>query len=92
MKPTVGRIVHYKLSEADISEINRRRALYEFKGNPVSAGEVVPVIVAIVWPDEFGAGIPGINGQALLDGEDSLWICSRREGPNSGEWMWPERV
>lgn len=34
----------------------------------------------------------GINGQAMLDGNDSLWVTSAPEGDGNGFWRWPERV
>ncbi|MFA6242689.1 MAG: hypothetical protein WC655_17250, partial [Candidatus Hydrogenedentales bacterium] len=60
-------------------------------GNHASAGEVVPLLVVKVWPDEYGAGIPGVNGQAMLDGNDALWITSAKEGTEPGTWAWPTR-
>ncbi len=108
-QPSLGRVVHYRLTPADAEAIQRRRTtsksiaerikagtwsegVQAHFGNPASAGELVPVIVTAVWPDEFGTGIPGVNGQALLDGNDSLWICSAREGTEVGQWRWPEIV
>ena len=61
-------------------------------GNNVSEGQEYPLVIVRVWPDEFGAGIPGVNGQALLDGNDALWVTSAREGTENGQWHWPERV
>lgn len=60
-------------------------------GMYASVGDVVPVIIIRVWPNEFGDQ-PGINGQALLDGNDSYWITSKKEGSENGEWSWPPRV
>lgn len=104
MQPTIGRIVHYKLTADDAAAINKRREDYKkasqpgqdtgFQahfGNYVSAGEIVPVIIVQVWPNEFGDK-PGINGQAFLDGNDSLWITSKGEGTENGQWSWPPRV
>lgn len=34
----------------------------------------------------------GINGQAVLDGNDALWVTSAPEGDGNGFWHWPERV
>ena len=31
-------------------------------GNPASAGDVVPLVVVKVWPNEYGEGVPGVNG------------------------------
>lgn len=61
-------------------------------GNPASAGDVVPLLVVRVWPNEFGDGVPGVNGQAFLDGNDVLWITSAREGTTPGTWAWPART
>lgn len=61
-------------------------------GNRASAGDVVPLVVVRVWPNEFGDGIHGVNGQAMLDGNDTLWITSAREGTEPGTWAWPPRV
>ncbi|KKK65507.1 hypothetical protein LCGC14_2973460, partial [marine sediment metagenome] len=36
--------------------------------------------------DEFGPGYQGVNGQAFLDGNDSLWVTSVQEGYESGQW------
>lgn len=61
-------------------------------GNRAAAGDVVPLVVARVWPNEYGEGVPGVNGQALLDGNDVLWITSAKEGTEPGTWAWPARV
>ena len=61
-------------------------------GNSASAGDVVPLVVVRVWPDEYGPGVPGVNGQAILDGNDVLWITSAKEGTEPGTWAWPPRV
>ena len=61
-------------------------------GNHASAGEVVPLVVVKVWPNEYGENIPGVNGQALLDGNDALWVTSAKEGTEPGTWAWPPRV
>ncbi len=91
MAPTVGRIVHYKLSETDVQRIWQHRAEQTgCHGNPVSPGEVVPMIIAVVWPNEYGENVPGVNGQAFLDGNDSLWVTSAKEGMEAGQWSWPE--
>lgn len=61
-------------------------------GNHVHAGQVVPLIVARVWPDEYGPDVHGVNGQAILDGNDTLWVTSAKEGTEPGTWAWPPRV
>lgn len=90
--PTIGRIVHYKLSEHDADRINGKRRNGDDTGNAAYEGDVVPLVIVRVWPDEGGPGIPGVNGQALLDGYDTLWVTSAHEGAEPGQWSWPPRV
>jgi hypothetical protein len=114
MKPTIGRIVIFKLTEEMAHQINRRRTIgssiseriqrntpnvthwplgaQAHIGNNAHPGEEYPLVVTRVWPDEFGPDVPGVNGQVLLDGNDCLWVTSVGEGPNEGQWHWPERV
>lgn len=61
-------------------------------GNTAGEGDVVPMVVVRVWPNEYGEGVPGVNGQAFLDGNDALWITSAKEGADPGTWAWPPRV
>lgn len=103
MTPTIGRIVHYKLTKRDAVEINRRRT------TPVSIKERQHVLawpagaqahignevgegetVAMVIVNVFESGL--INGKCLLDGTDDLWVTSVEEGDENGEWSWPPRV
>lgn len=103
MDPTPGRILHYRLSVTNAEAIRRRRVAKPHEpgwpagaqahvGNPPNAGDVVPLVVVRVWPDEFGPGVVGVNGQALLDGNDQLWVTSVREGTEPGTWCWPPRA
>ncbi len=98
MKPTIGRIVVYKLTHANVQWASEQQSLLDesgvvlHRGNPIAPGDEVPLLVVRVWPDEFGEGIPGVNGQAFLDGDHSLWVTSAREGTDIGTWHWPERV
>lgn len=90
---TIGRIVHYTLTEQDAEAINRRRtdgAHYGQHvapvGNHVDAGDTYPLVITRVWDPTL------VNGQLLLDGNDALWVTSRREGAEQGQWRWPERT
>lgn len=98
--PTTGRTVHYLLSESDCEEINRRRVdSWEHRknntsdkpgwqahmGNRVNLGDVVPLTIVQVWPGDL------VNGQATLDGNDSLWVTSAKQGHSFGQWNWPPR-
>lgn len=101
MTPTVGRIVHYRLTAADAEAVNRRRADAFAKienmrkhrpgfqahiGNPASEGQTVAMMIVAVWGDDC------VNGQVFLDGNDSLWVTSRMYGPEPGEWRWAPRI
>lgn len=103
MAVSVGRVVQYRLTERDAAYINKRRMdaqkrLHPVKiedgaqihfGNDVAAGEVLPLIVTKVWPNDI------INGQVLLDGNDTYWarsIYPTDEAEKAGFWTWPPRV
>jgi hypothetical protein len=123
--PSVGRIVHFRLTAEQAEQVNRRRVISDHAGvldaagnrlwpngamrhvgNSVGEGSVVPLIVTAVWPKEFEGGwlsehAPGtkyqsafgINGQALLDGNDSLWVTSAPQHETlPGCWFWPPKV
>jgi hypothetical protein len=68
MNPTVGRIVHYRLTEEDAEHVNRRRT------TSVSVQERMPLVVDYVhghaihaWPQGAQAhiGLPAFDGQEL---------------------------
>ncbi len=92
MTPTIGRIVHYKLSANDAARINQNWRSGNETGNASTEGDIVPLIIVRIWPDEYGPGVAGVNGQAFLDGHDTLWVTSAREGTEPGQWSWPPRV
>lgn len=101
-KPTLGRIVHYYLTQDDARSINARREDAQIAdpgrnrtgvmvhiGNRVRAGQVVPAIIVRVWGDHDGAAV---NLKCMLDGTDSLWVCSVYQGAKEGSYDWPPRV
>lgn len=89
---TVGRIVHYVLTEDDCKTINERRrigkqiddsrgvldGLMVYAGNHAIAGQHMPMMVVAVWPNEYGPNFDGVNGQVFLDGNDSYWVTSKK--------------
>lgn len=97
MIPSPGRIVQYTLSADDAVQVNRRRddsrtsgisgqktGAVVHVGNAVSEGDTYPLVITRVWsdaPDETTA----VNGQVLLDGNDTLWATSvlQGEGPRT---------
>lgn len=88
MIPSPGRLVEYTLSEQDVEHINRRRkdaresvqsntGFLLHVGNSVSVGDTYPLIITRVWGNTEGSSV---NGQVLLDGNDTLWVTSVSEG------------
>ena len=96
--PSIGRIVHYRLSIDDARNIEINRTLTDidgrsiFTGTPVTAGEVVPLIIVRVELDDLGEGKHAVSGQAFLNGDDTFWVCRAAEGTGPGRWQWPPRV
>ena len=103
MIPTIGRIVHYRLTEQQAAEINRRRT---------DGRSIAERIKVNAWPlgaqAHIGNGVkemdtfPGMivrtwgelaNGavqlQVFLDGNDVLWVTSVCVGDGPGTWSWP---
>lgn len=102
--PTIGRVVHYRLSTQDIEQINRRRT------NSKSIADRIP---ENRWPAGAQAHIgneakegdvfpmlivkcwgdtatSSVNGQVFLDGNDVFWATSRSVGNQPGTFSWPE--
>ncbi|MEU1810934.1 hypothetical protein [Micromonospora aurantiaca (nom. illeg.)] len=73
MQPTIGRIVHYTLSEHDADAIEARRGGARGVNNRAEAGQTYPAIVVRT----FGGDA---NLQVMLDGPDTYWATSRGEG------------
>jgi hypothetical protein len=89
LKPSIGRIVHYTLSQLDADEINRRRTDSPQAGNHALEGDVCPAVIVRI----FGATPESaVNLQVLLDGNDQFWATSRTLGEGPFHWAWPERV
>ena len=102
--PSIGRIVHYTLTEYDANTINGRRndaRLQRAKcddeggfqqdtarGNGVYTGEVYPLVITRVWSTDTGC----VNGQVLLDGNDTLWVTSVMPGMGERGYFEPPRV
>jgi hypothetical protein len=97
----VGKIVRYVLTEQDAAQVNRRRVVDLPKriiyslwpqgaqahvGNAVKAGAIVPAIV--VYDHQVPDG--RFNGQAFLDGNDTLWLSSvpNAEGVDVPQGTW----
>lgn len=96
---TIGRIVLYRLSANDALTITRNRALDPCgpavealrMGNTVKEGDIFPLLVTKTWQDADDK-TQSVNGQVMLDGNDTKWVTSVHEGTEPGEWSWPPRV
>lgn len=90
--PTIGRVVHYTLNDADATLINDKRADPVYKaihqGNTAVAGQTFSAEVVRKFADSGTS----VNLQVKLDGTDTYWATSRQEGDGHGQWTWPPRV
>lgn len=104
MIPSVGRIVHYRLSEHDALAITQRRddarrsriahdktGAVVHVGNPVKAGDVYPMLITRIWAEE-PTETTAVQGQVFLDGNDNLWVTSVQQGDGERQWSAPPRV
>lgn len=97
MKPTLGRIVLYTLSERDAEGIrfltdraaSVNRGAVAPIGDDAWAGETYPAIIVGVP----GPAAPGmVNLKVWLNGTHDYWASSVYEGDGPGTWHWPERT
>jgi hypothetical protein len=104
MRATIGRIVHYRLTDADAERMNKRRADYRafataHAHGPDTApptGHVAHVGNRLEAGDYYPAMVvrtglspDSVNLQVFLDGTDQLWATSAKEGDGNGTWTWP---
>jgi hypothetical protein len=101
MIPSVGRIVHFKITAGCAAEINKRRSdastskiaatnsgAVVHVGSKANEGDVYPLLITRLWTDEPGEQ-SAVNGQVFLDGNDSLWVTSAQQGDGIGQWSDP---
>ena len=86
-QPELGEILLLSLSEHDCQRIVNWGRRHQFNFNSPSIGQIVPFVAVALWPGEYPE-VPqhGVNGQALIDGEFSLWVTSAKFGPEPGQW------
>ena len=92
MTPSIGRIVHYMLTDQDAEQINRRRTdgrsiadrIKEEKwplGAQAHIGNAVKAgdVFPMVIVRVWPSDVGLVNGQVLLDGCDNYWATSRAQ-------------
>lgn len=102
--PTIGRIVHYRLTAEEADKINKRvadaqRLMHKHRsqatgvivhvGNTAYEGDTLPMMIVKTWGDEPGSAV---NGQVMLDGNHALWMTSVSVGEGPGTWSWPAKA
>lgn len=93
MIPTPGRIVEYTLGQQDVHTITEQRkdqigSGREPKnyGNDPRLGDRYPLVITRVFDAENNGKV---NGQVLLDGNDTLWVTSRQGGGDGDtQYFW----
>lgn len=55
-------------------------------GNNAEAGQVYPMVICRIWGSTPESAV---NGQVLLDGNDTFWATSTTCGDGEGQWQWP---
>lgn len=84
-QPSIGRIVHYRLSDEDISKAPNTVFA---RGNRPYIGGVYPAVIVRTADDDLR-----VNLRVLLDGPDDLWVTSAGYSVDTdGCWFWPPRV
>lgn len=103
MQPTIGRTVHYVLSQADVDRIidGRADAISDAQarnrevcfGDPVAEGDILPMIIVKVHETSEDNLV---NGHIFLDGTDVLWRenipAATLDDGYIGRWSWPPQL
>ena len=107
LKPSVGRILHYRLTASDAEAINRRRTTHtsireRLQAEPPAwpAGAQAHMgnpaeegqVLPLVVVRVWSEDTGCLNGPVLLDGNDALWVTSALPGTGNGNWSWPPRT
>lgn len=81
MKPTVGRIVNYKLSEYDHDNLKNNF----YKDSEGKLEGTLPAVIVRVWSETT------VNLKVITDGPIDVWKTSVSQGDQPGNWNWPVR-
>lgn len=79
--PAAGKVVLYRLTAVDAAQIIERRIAHPcVSGCFPRPGDIVPMHIVRVLANQR------VNGQAILDGNDALWVAQASEGAGPGMW------
>lgn len=92
--PRPGRAVMYALSEFDVTQIALRRETTDQNHHQrhmhalttPQPGDRLPMFITRIHGDGPDGCV--VNGQVLLDGDDSLWVTSVSPGRGPGQFLW----
>jgi hypothetical protein len=90
--PTVGRIVHYRMSQVDVRAVRTQlranpTALLDQSNLPQARQSYAAVVTSVTGQP----GHPLVNLKVFLDGPFDYFAASRVEGDEAGTWCWPPR-
>jgi hypothetical protein len=60
-------------------------------GIGVSAGDVFPMVITRVC-GQLATSLSAVNGEVVLDGNDTYWATSITEGEGQHHFAWPVRA
>lgn len=81
-KPSIGRIVIYKTTEAQRNEFKYNLT----SGTYSNIQTELPAIIVAAW------GPTTVNLQVFVDGHiKTMWVTSAIQGDTEGQWNWPKR-
>jgi len=91
-RPSIGRIVHYRLSDVDIDGLEPDGAPLRDRLNGLVAGDYIPAMVVRTWA-EPASHAKLVNLRCFPDGAvATLWRTSVEQGDGNGQWTWPPKV
>lgn len=63
------------------------------RGNDPREGDALPAVVVGVYAEYKSVEAPPVvDAQVFLNGPDMLWVTSRKQGDENGQWSWPPRA
>jgi hypothetical protein len=90
-KPSIGRLVHYRLTDKQAREITEECVGYMGfgQGRRHLGNQTLPLLITAIH-----ASTGTVYGQVFVDGKGVIYVQEVREGGpgEPGTWSWPERA